>query len=354
MDNGVGEGVPNSLLSQANKLRRLQGSSAPGQKGNRAFSSYILGGGEGKVARLWKHFAVGGLRSPHMRLCYWMLLFMSALSNLGQKSIAVVGLMVWVCGAIAPAVAQTLPPPPEVTPGERGELSPPPNEPQEYNFEAPEAAPTPSPNPTAPRSRSTPEETLYRVEVPNGSSHLLIVVRAVEPRAFIRRGEGKIQVGLFAERSNAETLVQQLAGQGIWARIIPLGSNNGDGRSTRSPLSNGNVATPSLSTEPVPDFPNPGQNEWGYQLVTRNQIARDNLVSAGGGYLVIVPVSSENLDETHRAIIESGVPESVVQQRPSSQTPHLAIGPFSNRNDARHWTGHLGLLGLSGRIYYGK
>jgi cell division protein FtsN len=93
---------------------------------------------------------------------------------------------------------------------------------REFTFRAPQTPPTEDPNSTpSPRYTSEAEE-LFRVEVLGRSDAMLARVRAIEPTAFIRRGETVIQVGLFRGRSPAEQRLQQLELQGLSARVVSV------------------------------------------------------------------------------------------------------------------------------------
>ncbi|MEO1669911.1 MAG: SPOR domain-containing protein [Cyanobacteria bacterium J06631_2] len=58
----------------------------------------------------------------------------------------------------------------------------------------------------------------YKVEVYGSGKELLLEVRDIEPKAFIKGNI--IQVGIFSQQNNAEDMVRQLASQGFWARIV--------------------------------------------------------------------------------------------------------------------------------------
>ncbi len=75
----------------------------------------------------------------------------------------------------------------------------------------------PNPQKTVYKKTYTP---YYRVEVPGDCSRLLMRVKKVESRAFIRRKEGFIQAGLFEKPSQAQQSVKKLAQVGLLARIV--------------------------------------------------------------------------------------------------------------------------------------
>ena len=119
----------------------------------------------------------------------------------------------------SPKVAQYLPSPPPLSPrsriirgnrinrGRKNNILPLPNiEPpisnqiaKEYTFKAPSIAQS------------------YRVEVLGNNQQTLQQVRNIEPQAFVKGNI--IQVGIFQDKDNAATLVQELALKGLWARI---------------------------------------------------------------------------------------------------------------------------------------
>ena len=70
----------------------------------------------------------------------------------------------------------------------------------------------------APQAVSQKQNTSYQVQVYGDSSSLLEKVQAIEPKAFLKGN--LIQVGVFSEQQNAETLLQKLALEGFWARIL--------------------------------------------------------------------------------------------------------------------------------------
>jgi cell division protein FtsN len=132
-----------------------------------------------------------------------------------------------------PPVLHRLSPPPAV--GEVSDRTPSPQEtPQksskseeivigrEFTFRAPQTPPTEAQNNTPLPSYTSDAEKLFRVEVLGRSEAMLARVRAIEPTAFIRRGETVIQVGLFRGRSQAEQRLQQLESQGLSARVVSV------------------------------------------------------------------------------------------------------------------------------------
>ena len=82
---------------------------------------------------------------------------------------------------------------------------------REYTFKAPD-------NKSLTNSEQLIKARGYKVEVYGSAEDLLLQVRNIEPRAFIKGNV--IQVGIFSQQDNAEDLVRKLAGKGLWARII--------------------------------------------------------------------------------------------------------------------------------------
>lgn len=179
--------------------------------------------------------------------------------------------------------------------------------PVEYEYQNPQVSPA--------YSNSTAINTIYRVEVPSENELLLQSVRAVEPTAFIRRGEGVIQVGLFQNTTNAQNMIQKLSAQGITARIVQI--------------SNSNLATLNTSS-----------------LNIYGEIENE-------GYFVVIPGEMNLLATLANKVKQSGVPNNVLRLRAAPLGPHVAVGPFTQRNEAERWNNHLRSAGLDARVYFG-
>lgn len=82
---------------------------------------------------------------------------------------------------------------------------------REYTFKAPD-------NKTLSNNRQLTAAQGYKVEVYGSAAGLLVQVRDIEPRAFIKGNI--IQVGIFSQQNNAEDMVRKLAVAGFWARIV--------------------------------------------------------------------------------------------------------------------------------------
>jgi hypothetical protein len=89
--------------------------------------------------------------------------------------------------------------------------------PRQYEFQAPSPSSSPSPSPS-------PTSAIYRVEINADSELLLSLVKKVQPKAFVKEAQGIIQAGLFAEKANAQQLVNTLGDKGIRAKVVTLGS----------------------------------------------------------------------------------------------------------------------------------
>jgi hypothetical protein len=180
--------------------------------------------------------------------------------------------------------------------------------PIEYEYQSPQVSPV--------YSNTVATGTIYRVEVDSENQLLLQSVRTIEPTAFIRRGEGVIQVGLFRDALNAQNMVQRLSAQGITARVVQI--------------SNPNVAS-SVGSSSL--------NVYG-TIETQ-------------GYFVIIPGQMDNLFNIAGRIKQSGVPDNALRLRSAPLGPHVAVGPFGKREEAERWSIYLRSTGLDARVYFG-
>lgn len=171
-------------------------------------------------------------------------------------------------------------------------------------------SPVPASQPPETQSPSRLPARLYRVEIPGSSGLLLTQVQRIEPNAFIREIEGVIQAGLFSEEGNAQEFVSTLKNQGIQARVVVVGS------------------------------------ELGSDVATR--LARDP------AYYVVIPGDKNDLPEIATKIQELGVESADISLREAPRGPHVAVGPFRERYEARRWNSYLRSRGLNARIYFGK
>lgn len=82
------------------------------------------------------------------------------------------------------------------------------NSQKEYIFRAPR------------QTTSQLKKTTYQVQVYGSGANTLAKVKAIEPKAFLKGN--LIQVGNFSTQENAQQLLNKLAIEGLWARIIVL------------------------------------------------------------------------------------------------------------------------------------
>ena len=82
---------------------------------------------------------------------------------------------------------------------------------REYTFKAPD-------NKTLKNIEKLTAAKGYKVEVYGNAAELLLQVRNIEPKAFIKGN--LIQVGIFSQQDNAENMVRKLAAEGLWSRIV--------------------------------------------------------------------------------------------------------------------------------------
>lgn len=82
---------------------------------------------------------------------------------------------------------------------------------REYTFKAPDSK-------TLSNSEQLTAVGGYKVEVYGNAEDLLLEVRDIEPKAFVKGNT--IQVGIFSQQNNAEDMVRKLARAGFWARIV--------------------------------------------------------------------------------------------------------------------------------------
>lgn len=172
---------------------------------------------------------------------------------------------------------------------------------QEYNFEAPRpAAPTFTPTSSVTNSRQ------YRVEIVSNDPLMLATVKKIQPSAFLR-GD-RIQAGSFAQPENARNLQANLRERGIIANVVEvsLGSPNGAMGSS------------------VDD----------------------------GGYFVAIPVSSGAAGAMITQVQSLGITTGLIQQRSAPRGNHIAIGPFSSRQEAEFINSRIRAADLDGRLYF--
>ena len=149
----------------------------------------------------------------------------------------------------------------------------------------------------------------YRVFVNGDSALMLQQVKRVEPRAFIQQFGGRrvIQAGVFSSEANARQQVEALAAQGIASEVTA--DNMGA-------LPAGNSAR---------------------------------------GYYVVVPGSRSDLSDFRDRALRLGVQQNSIQLRERPLGPHLAVGPFAQRQQAETMGRFLRERGkLDTRIYFDR
>ena len=149
----------------------------------------------------------------------------------------------------------------------------------------------------------------YRVIVNGDSALLLQQVRRVEPGAFIQQYGGRqvIQAGVFSTEANARQQTEALAAQGIASEI----------------------STSNLGSLP-------GEN-------------------SARGYYVVVPEGQSDLNDLRDRTIRLGVQQNSIQLRDRPLGPHLAVGPFAQRQQAEMMARYLRDKGnLDARIHFDR
>jgi hypothetical protein len=178
---------------------------------------------------------------------------------------------------------------------------------QEYIFEAPTDSLTPAT--IAPWSGATAR---YRVEVFGANPAMLNTVRLVEPTAFMN-GD-RIQAGLFAERANAESLQADLRASGIPAQITDMGTSTNSAFTTMAPE----------------------------MLPTESRIR---------GYFVAIP-SRGRAQDIQNQLQQMGIQPDLIEAKTAPRGHHIAIGPFSQREEAELMNVRVRLMDFDGRLYF--
>jgi hypothetical protein len=228
-----------------------------------------------------------------------------------------VPLLLWGCLAIAlstPARAQRLPAPPIF---DDDIPSAPVPETQTFPQQgSPELPPAPSSDRviefTAPQPLRTPNRSsrVYRVEIYGDSPLLLAQVQRLERRAFVRRGEGIIQVGEYTNEADAQQRVSELEQRGIIAQITAV-----------------------------------------YVDAGATETERQNRSRA---YFVVIPTGRSDLGQIRAKVIGLGFNREAVLPREGPRGSHLAVGPFKGRTEAERWSSYLQGQGMDARVYFGR
>jgi len=175
---------------------------------------------------------------------------------------------------------------------------------REFNFQAPN-------QPSLPQA-PTPPADLYRVDILGDSPLLLSQVRQMEPKAFVRPGEGVIQAGVFSDQLNAQSRVRVLAEQGVPAQVRRIAVGVGGAG------------------------------------VDAGQVLSDR------AYFVIIPGNPKDLPRMANQVVRLGVRREVVSQRDAPRGPHVAVGPFDSRPEADRWNSYFRSVGMDARVYFGN
>ena len=173
----------------------------------------------------------------------------------------------------------------------------------------------PQSNPAAPLANRS-SSLGYVVYVDDDSPLNLTRVREIVPDAFMSRVGGAIaiQVGNFADEANATEQVRYLATRGIRARIaqIPVTAASYENRAL---------------------------------LETVNSRS----------YYAIVPGNRSNLPALAARVGQLVEGRAEILQKSSPRGAHLAIGPFSDRQEAERWNSYLRGAGINNsRVYFGR
>lgn len=195
---------------------------------------------------------------------------------------------------------------------------------QEYDYQTPNSPLQPS--------IPTQASNLYRVDIYGASPSLLLQVQQIEPGAFVRRGEGVIQAGVFADEANAQFRVRELEAQGIPARLTAIGTGV-----------DADLGNPGGFSVDNPDNPE--------RLSSEGSAFRR---TAGRAYFVVIPGKLRDLPDIAAEVVRMGVREDEVTQREAPRGPHVAIGPFNQRENADRWSRYFRSVGMDARVYFGN
>ncbi len=234
-------------------------------------------------------------------------------------------------------------PPPPVTFGTPLQTAAPTSVPgAEYDFRAPRPVapiytPTPTnyiPAPTSLPTYSAPttyQPGRYMVFVNGNSPMLLDQVKRVEPGAFLRSLNGStiIQAGRFGQVTNARLRISELESMGIGARIAEVPGEASPGM-TPPP-------TTSVPVAPVGAAPS------GLEMP---------MADGSKGYFVVIPGSDQELSGIAAQISQMGL-STGVRQSNNPYGPHIAVGPFGQRDAAVSWQRYLNSNGMkNARVFF--
>lgn len=187
----------------------------------------------------------------------------------------------------------------------------------------------------------------YLVYVDSSSEELLQQVRLIEPRAYIRRFQGRyvIQAGAFSREYNAQQRVRQLQSYGIYhAQLVSYGNRE---ESFARPYQDSAYRQRSFY---------PPDREYREDRPYYPREYRDDYHSYRGKfYYVAIPAPSEELPNIESRIRQSLGRNIRVIARNHPRGPHLAVGPFVQQSEAEQWNNYLHSMGFgNARVYYGS
>jgi hypothetical protein len=136
----------------------------------------------------------------------------------------------------------------------------------------------------------------------------------------------------------------------------------------------GSVTTITTPLPPTPEIaPPPNNVEFGQELTysvpqganaypmsvdpptTATAAANPSSQTVRAPYYVVIPASANSLPEVSSQVIQLGTPPASVQQRTEPIGPHVAVGPFADRNLANSWSNFYRQAGFGGsRVYFDR
>ena len=171
----------------------------------------------------------------------------------------------------------------------------------------------------------------YSVYVDSSDFQTLQAIRRIEPSAYIRYYQGRnvIQSGVFNRVSNAQQRVNELQSRGIYN--VRITSANGQ------EIYEGNRGFVGDRSNINP----PRQASRYYVVIPTTQQELP----------AIAEQIRQNLNRFSQGLGRSGA----VLERKQPRGPHVAVGPFPERFQAKEWNKYLRNIGYgNARVYYGK
>ncbi|NEQ44052.1 MAG: hypothetical protein F6K00_11045 [Leptolyngbya sp. SIOISBB] len=251
----------------------------------------------------------------------------------------------------------------------------------------------PTPLPPLPTSGSAPATGEQYLVLVDGSSDLLLQqVRQVEPGAFVNYVDGRsvIQAGRFSSYQNAQYRADELAGLGVGAAVqttdyasapiavtppadyslsYPVPQAGGQNlpaatvAATPSSIEFGQAVPfepaaptsaaafpPPAPTTTYPSTPAAPTGTVAPPPVTTPAVIQNNLAS---GYYVVIPGNTVELQSIASQVVSLGAPSILVNTRTAPRGPHVAIGPYGDRDIAQEWNNYLRDSGINGaRLHF--